>query len=139
MDEVGDTLALHQKNLVPKSSCEDSMLYRCRLGERGMLRFIDDGIGEQKVLDVLVSLEKIHEDDLVVARLREVDGLYWRKVLSINDKGATVLLMDYGMKEEVPTTKLWKLLGQFDEHLAMDVKVRVEHIEVFEDSLENRD
>ena len=69
----------------------------------------------------------------------EDDGLYRGKVISINDKGVTVLFMDSGMREEVSTNKLWRLPGQMAEHEAMAVKVSVEHVEVFEDSVENRE
>lgn len=87
----------------------------------------------------LDPLTEVHEDDIVVARFSEDDGLYRGKVICNNAKGVTVLFMDYGMKEEVSTTKLWRLPAQMAEHEAMAVKVRVEHVEVFEDTLENRE
>merc|ERR1719318_250428 len=87
----------------------------------------------------LVKLTEVHKGDIVVARFSEDDGLYRGKVISNTDISIAVLFMDYGMKEEVPATKVWRLPEQLGEHEAMAVQGRVEHVEVFEDSVENRE
>merc|ERR1719318_1422229 len=87
----------------------------------------------------LVKLTEVHKGDIVVARFSEDGGLYRGRVISTTDTGIAVVFMDYGMKEKVPTTKVWRLPEQFGEHEAMAVKVRVEHVEVFEDIVENRE
>merc|ERR1719318_1227167 len=135
MDECKDDLTLTP---VIVTMVEDvNTVWVTKSSSLPMLEMMMDQLANME--EELVKLTEVHKDDIVVVRFSEDDGLYRGRVISTTDTGIAVVFMDYGMKEEVPTTKVWRIPEQFGEHEAMALKVRVEHVEVFEDIVENRE
>ena len=86
--------------------------------------------------DELAPVVEICEEDVVIA-ISSDDELYRGKVVSVKNKLVRVRLVDYGMLEDIPTDRLWKLPDGFRKPDFMAELVMVEGVGGFVNSPEN--